>query len=319
MHRGRRHTIVMIGAAALGARAASAQQRPARVVLFTRSALPPQDLQAYREALNELGWAEGRNVVLVARDAGGMNNRMGEVARDIVRDNPDVILALQGEAAHAVKAATSTIPIVFTMGDPVGEGLVPSLTRPGGDATGISSLNDELSGKRVEILREALPSLRRLAVMHTLSRGAESQLAAFRRATSLLGMEFGPVPVQDEDLTSAFASAVRQGADAVAAIATPLFRGKGFIALAARNRLPAIYVDSESVEEGGLISYGFNRAALRRRVAALVDRILNGAKPADLPVERPIQFELAINLRTARDLGLTIPPSLIALADRVIE
>jgi putative ABC transport system substrate-binding protein len=235
----------------------------------------------------------------------------------------DVIFAPHGAAAAAAKKATPGIPVVFISADPVADGLVTSLGRPGGNLTGISNPVEDLASKWVELLRDALPGVRRVAALSIPeSRGSLASVDGFRAAATAMKLDLLPLPVRSEgDLDAAFATAARERAEAITHIASPLFASQRvlMVTLAARYRLPAIYDTRGFVEAGGLMSYGPDIGLQFRRAAGYVDKILKGAKPADLPVEQPTKFELVVNLKTAKALGLTIPPSVLARADEVIE
>ena len=311
-------TLALAALAAPIAARAQENKKPARIAVLSRS---PAELQRLREGLRDIGQVEGRTYAFDEHDAGGISARLYDVALDAVRARPDIVYCTHGEAAQAAKRATASIPIVFQSLDPVAEGLVASLARPGGNATGFA-YGYELGGKRVEILHDAFPATRRIAVLHTESRGSLAELAAIRAAAQRLNVELLPVLASAEpELAPAIDGAVRAGADALTHINSPSFRAQRetIIALATRHRLPAIYDGVEIVEAGGLMSYSPDRRLVARRAAVQIDRILKGARPADIPVEQPTRFELVINLRTAAALGLTIPPALVALADRVIE
>ncbi|MFZ2145409.1 MAG: ABC transporter substrate-binding protein [Xanthobacteraceae bacterium] len=278
---------------------------------------------AFVQRLRELGWSEGRTVSIEYRWAEGRHERAAEIAAEFVRLKVDVIIT-SGGVLSAVKQATSTIPIVFAVAnDPVGAGFVSSLARPGGNITGLSLQTTDLAAKRLELLREIAPGIRRLGVLAKIGNAAAvPEIDEVQAAARILGL----VEVvtsemrQAEDITSAF-TAFRSGAEALYVCTDPLILAQrariNTLALAAR--LPTIYGPREHVEAGGLMSYGANFPDLFRRSADLVDKILRGAKPSDLPVEQPIKFDLIINLTTAKALGLTVPPTLLALADEVIE
>jgi putative ABC transport system substrate-binding protein len=281
-------------------------------------------LEAFHRSLRELGYVEGRNLVLEDRSAEGRSERLPNLAAELVRLNVDVLVAPDPPSAAAAKAATKSIPIVIrSSNDPVEAGFVASLARPGGNITGVYSLYAELTPKRLEILKEAIPRLARVAVLWnpdfpgTLPRWDETQIAA-----KALGLELHSLEVRrSEELEEAFKSALAARAGAVITLRNPIFvtQKHRLIALAARARLPAMYDEREFIDAGGLMAYGANLDELYRRTGAYADKILKGAKPGDLPVEQPTKLELVINLKTARALGLTMPPSLLLRAARVIE
>jgi putative ABC transport system substrate-binding protein len=276
--------------------------------------------------LVELGYREGDDLAFEKRFAAGRDDRLPELAADLARRKVDVILAVGLPAIHAAKQATRTIPIVMIVeGDPVKAGLVASLARPGGNLTGVTVLGPELSAKRLELLKEVVPGLRRAAVLWNPANPEKAEeWKATEAAARVLGVELQSLQVRTRaDLDAAFEAAVKARSDAVVVLADALIVSQAgtVAALARAKRLPAVFPSSYFVEpgQGGLASYGPNRVELSRRAAAYVDRILKGAKPADLPVEQPTRLELAINLGTARALGLTLPPSVLVRADRTIE
>ena len=280
-------------------------------------------MAAFVQRLRELGWIEGRTVVIDYRWAEGRSERAADIAAEFVRDKVDLIFATGTEAALAAKKATALIPIVFPVaGDPLGSGMVASLARPGGNVTGLSNLAADLAAKRLEILRDVFPGLNRLAIMANVSSpGSVLEMDEFQEAARALRLEVIPLEIRrTEDIAPAIES-LKGRVEALYVVGDPLanlnrVRINTFALVA---RLPTIYVQREYVEAGGLMSYGPNYAALFRRAADYVDKILRGAKPADLPVEQPTQFDLVINLVTARALSLTVPPTLLARADEVIE
>jgi putative ABC transport system substrate-binding protein len=281
-------------------------------------------IEAFRQALRGLGHVEG-TFVLEVRYGDGRFERLPELARELVGLKMDVILATSDVVIAAIKRETQTIPIVMVFStDPMGTGFVASLARPGGNVTGLSNISSELSRKRLELLREAVPGLSRVAALWNPDvRGALLDYKETEGAARLLRLELQSVEVsRAEDLDRAFSAVTKQRAQAlVLPGANPVgFINRGKIAtFAQRNRLPSMYPTREYVETGGLMSYGPSLPDLFRRAATYVDKILKGAKPADLPVEQPTKFELVINLKTAKALGLTIPPSLLQRADQVIE
>jgi len=281
-------------------------------------------IEAFRQALRGLGHVEG-TFVLEVRYGDGRFERLPELARELVGLKMDVILATSDVVIAAIKRETQTIPIVMVFStDPMGTGFVASLARPGGNVTGLSNISSELSRKRLELLREAVPGLSRVAALWNPDvRGALLDYKETEGAARLLRLELQSVEVsRAEDLDRAFSAVTKQRAQAlVLPGANPVgFINRGKIAtFAQRNRLPSMYPTREYVEAGGLMSYGPSLPDLFRRAATYVDKILKGAKPADLPVEQPTKFELVLNLKTAKALGLTIPQSLLQRADQVIE
>jgi putative ABC transport system substrate-binding protein len=280
--------------------------------------------EAFLRGLRELGYREGQNVVIEARYAEGRSERLDGLAAELVYLKVDVIVTAGMQGALAARSATTTIPIVVaTAADLVGGGLATSLARPGGNVTGTSSLNSELSGKRIELLKELLPRLSRIAVLwNGANPGAVHTWQETQAAAQKLAVKLRPLEIRKaDDLGPSFEVAKRGNEKALVVIQDSLtLANQTVIAqLAARHRLPAIYGSSGFVEAGGLIAYGASRRELWRHAAVLVDKIFKGAKPGDLPIEQPTKFELVINLKTAKALGLTIPPSVLARADEVIQ
>jgi putative ABC transport system substrate-binding protein len=320
----RREFIALFSSAAAWPLAVAAQTPPRtpRVGLLGGSSFAASKhyLEVFQQALGELGW---QTITLEVRWAEGRADRMPELAAQLVGLDLDVLVAPNYPAAQAAKAATRTVPIVMFSGDPVGQGLVGSLARPGGNLTGLSWLNEALIGKRLELIKELVPELTQIAVLRNpLVETHKMFWKEAEAAARKLGVVLQPLEVRrPEDFDGAFAVARRDNAQALLAFddaLTVAYRTR-LVALVASSRLPAIYGFREFADEGGLISYGPNIAALYRRAAAFVDRILKGAKPADLPVEQPTKFELVVNLKTAKALGLTVPPTLLAQADEMIE
>ena len=282
-------------------------------------------VDAFREGMRALGYVEGRNWVLDGRYAEGKVERLPSLTRELINRNPDVLLVSTTPGNLAAKAATSTIPIVMVLvADPVGADIVPSLARPGGNITGITNIVAELAGKRLEILKEIVPTASRIAVLiNPNSQNAPLQMQSAEDGARLLGIELRPVLEvrSPPDLEKAFEAAVRARAGAAIRMIDPLvfMLRKETAALAAKHRLPVIYPTSEDVEAGGLIAYGTNIPEQFRQAATFVDKILKGRKPTELPVEQPTKFELVINLKTAKQIGLTIPPNVLARADKVIK
>jgi putative tryptophan/tyrosine transport system substrate-binding protein len=282
------------------------------------------NIDAFRQGLRELGYVEGKNIEIEWRFGGYRVELLSNLATELVRLKVDMIVATGGPAVRAAKKETSTIPIVMAFsGDPVGTGLVPSLARPGGNITGLSYMAPDLSAKRLELLKEAFPKVSRVAVLFDVTDAVsalefkETQVAAQALGVTLQSMEVrGP-----EDFESAFLALARERANGLLTFAHALTipNRKQIADLAAKSRLPAMYGLTEFAEAGGLMAYGPNLSDLFRRAATYVDKILKGAKPADLPVEQPIKFEFVINLKTAKQIGVTIPPNVLARADKVIK
>jgi putative ABC transport system substrate-binding protein len=290
---------------------------------FLRVDQPPKSwVEAFQQGLRERGYVDGQNVVVEFRFTGGSVEQLPKLAEELVRLKVDVILASAVLPALAAKKATTSLPIVFVgVVDPIELGLIPSLGRPGGNITGLATTSADLAGKRLEMLRELVPRLRRVAVLWDRTNPTNPmQLKGAEVAARTLGLQVEPAPVSGlNDFDSAF-KAVRR-ADGLLQLDSPLFttHRARLAALAVTSRLPAIYTFREYVEVGGLVSFGAHFPDFYRRAATYVDKILKGAKPADLPVEQPTKFELAINLKTAKALGLTIPPSVLGRADEVIQ
>jgi putative ABC transport system substrate-binding protein len=279
---------------------------------------------AFRQGLRDLGYVEGKNIVIEYPKPEGNFTRAPARAAELLRLKVDVIVTSGATDTRAAKEATTTIPIIFLQDpDPIGNGLVTSLARPGGNITGLSSLGADLSGKRLELLKETLPKLSRLAVLgNSANAGNGIQLRETERAAGALGMQLQYLDILSaKDIETAFREASKERAEAVFVLAGPVFNPQPTLLTqsAVKSRLPAAYSSSTFVEAGGLMTYAANRADLDRRAATYVDKILKGAKPADLPVERPKNWELVINLKAAKQIGLTVPPNLLARADRVIR
>lgn len=292
-----------------------------KIGVIAERVFPDPMLETFIEGLRDLGYIEGQNVVIERRYGQGTVDRYPALVAELIGLKVDVLVVGGSVAAQSAKAATKTIPIVFTsVGDPVAAGLVASLARPGGNATGLSVVA-ELSGKQLELIKSVSPKTIRVAVLHNpLSSGAAIKVT--REAARALGLELQPFEVrQPSELSRALSMVKEQHAEAILAVSDPVM-GNSLTQLskfALMHRLPAIYSRSEFAQEGGLLAYGPSFATSYRRAAAYVDRILKGAKPGDLPVEQPTQFELVINLRTAKALGLTVPQAMLQRADRVIE
>ena len=281
-------------------------------------------LPVFRQALGELGYVEGTNLVLEQRYAEDRPERLSALAAELVNLRVAVIVTFATPATLAAKAATTTTPIVMVVGEPVAAGIVPSLGRPGGNITGLALDNVEVAGKRLQLLKEAVPNLARVAVLANQANPSFTalQLAQTRSAAERLGVAVQPVEVRGpSDLARAFTAMTRGHAAAVIILPDPMFgfHGKRIAELALQHRLPSTYDAKVFAEDGGLLAYGPLLDHFYRRAAVYVDKILKGAKPADLPVEQPTKFELVINLKTAKAIGLTIPPSLRQRADQVIE
>ena len=282
------------------------------------------NVKTFREALAVAGWVEGRNLALHVRYAGEQYGRLPELATELVRLEVDVLVTLGTPATLAAQRATTAIPIVMeSLADVVSTGLVPNLARPGGNLTGVSGFAPELSGKRLELIREMLPRAERIAVLANRANPVTAPvLRATESAAQKMRMKLRVLDVRrPAELAPAFETMQRERADALILVADPLLFAERLtiVQLADRHRVPAVYETRRFAENGGLLSYGPLEQQRFQRLALYVDRILRGARPGDLPIERPTTFELIINLKTAKALGLTIPPSLLARADQVIE
>ena len=282
-------------------------------------------IEAFRQGLRELGYVEGKNIVIEWRYAEGKVDRLPALAAELMRLKVDVIVSGGSSATRRAKEATSTIPIVMTQdSDPVGTGLVASLARPGGNITGLSTLSPEISGKRLELLKEIVPKLSRVAVFGTSTSPVNAQeLKEVELAAGALGVKLQYLDVlSSKDVETGFRGAVKARADAVLmmiSMSVTNFQRKEIAELAVKSRLPVVYDSRLSVEAGGLMNYGVNPTDLLRRAATYVDKILKGANPAELPVEQPTKFEFIINLKAAKQIGLAIPPNVLARADKVIR
>ena len=295
-----------------------------RIGILLYDGAPPGLLEAFREGLRDLGYVEGKNITLELRNAQRRKEQLAALAEELVRLKVGLILAVNTPAALAAKKATTTIPIVITrIGDPVKTGLVASLARPGGNVTGLSFMHTDLSAKRIEFLREILPGLSRVVVLFNADNPSHTpQIAEMKRASSQLGLVFLPLPVRGpSDFPGAFQAAIRVYAEALFILDdTPLTKHRAqILRLAANHSLPVVSRYKDFAEAGGLIAYGPSLPAVYKRTSYYVDRILQGAKPADLPVEQPTKFDLVINLKTAKTLGITIPPTVLYQAAKVIR
>jgi putative ABC transport system substrate-binding protein len=280
--------------------------------------------EAFRQGLRELGYVEGKNILIEWRYAEGKLDRLPELAAELVRLKVDIIVTSGLGSTRPANEATNTIPIVMTQDpDPVRDGYVASLARPGGNITGLSSLSSELSGKRLELLKEVLPKASRVAVLGTSTNASTAQaLRETELAAGALAVKLQYLDVRSpKDIEAAFRAATKERADAVIVLGGPMLASQRtqILDLVVKSRLPAIYQSGINVEAGGLMSYGVSGTDLARRAATYVDKILKGRKPADLPVEQPIKFELIINLKAAKQIGLTIPPNVLARADKMIK
>jgi putative tryptophan/tyrosine transport system substrate-binding protein len=304
---------------------AAAQQsaKVRRIGVLRGDSSPNLSVETFQQAMRDLGYQEGRNIVIEYRYAEGKVDRLPNLAEELVRLNVEVIWAAGPAVSHA-KNATKTIPIVVTnVGDPVESGLVASLARPGGHITGLSTLAPDLSGKRLEVLKEVIFKLSRVAFFgNSNAPGNPQVLKETEVAAGAFGLQIQYLEVQTpKEIEPAFQAASKGRAQALLVFRNPLtaIHHARIAELAVKSRLPTMYADREFVEAGGLMSYGADYLFMYRRVANYVDRILKGTQPADLPVEQPMKFEFVVNLKTAKQIGLTIPPNVLARADRVIR
>ena len=304
-------------------------QQPSKIprigLLFTATpSAAAARIEAFRQGLRELGYVEGKNILIEQRYAEGQLNHMNELAAELVRLKVDVIVTIGPAATRPAKEATTAIPIVMGVDDdPVGNGFVASLARPGGNITGLASLAPEIGGKQLELLKEIVPRLSRVAVLGTSTQPGNAQsLREAEVAAGALAVKLQYLDVlSPKDIEPVFRTASNGRAEAVLVLRASIFfsHRKQIVDLAAKRQLPAMYYTTEYVEEGGLMTYGVSITDLFRRAATYVDKILKGAKPAELPIEQPTKFELVVNLKTAKRIGLTIPPNVLARADKVIK
>jgi len=327
----RRFLLTSLAGALAAPLAAGAQQPPGKVprvgYLSPGSSSDPgrqRRFEAFRQGLRELGYVEGQSIAIESRWAEGKYERYPGQAAELVRLKVDVIVAVGGPASQAAHQATRTIPIVMSVViDPLGSGLVASAARPRGNVTGLSMMTTDLIGKQLEVLKEVVPKVSRVALLwNPANPGSAPQLREAEAAARALGVRLQALEVRvPQDIEGAFAVMTRERAGALLVLADGVLTNqrKQIAELAAERRLPAAYPQREFVDAGGLMAFSANPLELERRAAIYVDKILKGAKPADLPVEQPTKLELVINLKTAKALGLTIPPSLLLRADQVIE
>jgi len=318
---------VALSALLLALSVSSEAQQPAKITkigwLVTSSDGPVGGRELLQRELRELGYVEGKNIAFEYRYGENKLERLPALADELVRLKVDVLVANTTPATLAAKNATRTIPIVFIgVGDPVASGLVDSLARPGGNITGLTNISAVLAGKRLELLKETVPKLSRVAVLWNPQAPGAPQWKESQLAAQGLGLQLHSMEVSSADkYQSAFKEAIKAGSAGLAVTQQTLATSnrKQIPDLATKNRLPAIYPRGDFVESGGLMSYGPDRAEPYKRVASMIDKILRGAKPASIPVEQPMKFELVINLKAAKQIGLTIPPAVIYQADRVVK
>ena len=319
--------LVAVVLLALGVTAQAQQPKKVPRIGFLIGASAPSvaaRLDAFRQGLRDLGYVEGKNIVIEYRYAEGKSDRLSALAAELVRLKVDIIATAGPASTRSAKQATVTIPIVMANDDdPIGSGFAASLARPGGNITGLSTLSPELSGKQLELLREIVPKLSRVGVLGDVTRpGIAQALREINVAADAFGVQLQYLEVRDpKDIEIAFRAATKERADAVLVLGSAVLNSqrKQVADLAVKTRLPAIYRNLDFVEDGGLMTYGVSVTDLFRRAATYVDKILKGAKPADLPIEQPKKFELFINLKAAKQIDLTIPPNVLARADKVIK
>jgi putative tryptophan/tyrosine transport system substrate-binding protein len=328
----RREFIALLGGAAAAWPLAARAQQPKRIPRLCfltfdpgTAQSPAKRFEAFFERLRELGYVNGETITIDYLHPEGRSDRYPDLGADCLRLKPDIIAVTTTPGAHAMKDATGTIPIVMVaLGDPVGTKLVDSLSRPGGNITGMSQMTSGLAAKRLELLKEAVPGLLRVLVLaYLVDPISPFQVQALEEAAPLLGVTLHVIDIKTpDDLSAAFEAGSKMGSQGVLTTAESIFRGARarVTELAARHRLPAIYpYTAFALENGGLMAYDVTDRDLHRSAADYVDKILKGAKPSDLPVQQPTKFQLVINLKTAKALGLTLPPTLLAIADEVIE
>ena len=325
----RKGSVVSVVLCAMFALCSSAEaQQPKQTPRIGYLQAPPPSVvvartNAFRQGLHDLGYIEGKNVIIEWRYADGKIDRVPAIVAELVRLNVDIIVSGGSVVTQSAKKATKTIPIVMAQeADPVGSGLVASLARPGGNITGLATLAPELSGKQLELLKEIVPALSRVAVLESPGNsGNAPSLRETERAGRAFGVKIQHIDISHNDIESAFQTATKARADAILVLSSPFATSqrKKITTLAAQNKLASVSDRAEFVEDGGLMTYSVSSTDLFRRAAVYVDKILKGSTPADLPVEQPTKFELVINLKTANQIGLTSPPNVLARADRVIK
>jgi putative ABC transport system substrate-binding protein len=322
----KRRGLVLSFCAMLGGAAVADAQQPKRIprIGYLSTSTASAFSEAMRLGLRDLGYVEGQNIILEYRYAEEKADRLPKLAEELVRLKVDLIFANSATSASIAKKATQTIPIVFySSADPVSSGLVESLARPGGNLTGFASIAAELAGKRLQLMKDAVPNLSRVAVLwERKNQGSEESWKQSRVAAREMGLQIHSMTVNSADkFESAFKDAIKARSDALAVTLSALFSShqKAIVSLATNLRFPAIYTREEFVDNGGLMSYGAGRDEPFKRIPVLIDKILKGARPADLPVEQPTKFEFVVNLKAAQQIGLTIPPNVLARADRVIR
>jgi putative ABC transport system substrate-binding protein len=316
-----RLVVALLALAFLAAPLAAESQSAGKVQIGWLTTAPHPFLEAFRQGLRDLGWVERQNLVIEERYAGGRPERLADLATELIKLKVNVIMVSGAAATRAAHRASASAPVVFVTGDPVSDGIVASLARPGGNVTGLALMNTEVSAKWVELIREVLPGTPRIVILWDPS-ASRPQLQVAEAAARSLQLQVRTLEARSaEEIDRAFQVAVSDRAGALVPLSSAFFAAEKqrIAGLAARHRLPIVYEHRDFVEAGGLMSYGPDLRDVFRRAAGYVDKILKGARPADLPVEQPTKFELVVNLKTAKALGLTIPPSVLARADELIE
>ncbi len=304
------------------AQAQQAAKVPRVGILFIGGKDQPH-LESFKQGLRERGYTEGKNVILVYRYAEGKQERLAELAAELVGEKVDVIVTTSSISALAARRVTQTIPIVMTTGNPIEEGLADSLAKPGGNVTGLTVMTTDMSVKRLELLKESFPKRTRVAALWSpREREAVTGFKETTEAAKVLSLRLHPLEIKSvDDIDQAFKAMTKAGDQAIVVILSPLatLNSKRIVELALKHRLPGIYPTRQFVEEGGLMAYGPLIGDLYRRAATYVDKILKGTKPTDLPIEQPMKFDFIVNLKAAKQIGLTVPPNLLVRADRVIR
>ena len=302
--------------------ARAADKIPRVGILFIGGREQPH-LESFKQGLRERGYTEGKNIILVYRYAEGKEDRLGDLAADLVREKVDVIVTTAAISAKAARRVTLTLPIVMTTGNAIEEGLADSLAKPGGNVTGLSVMLSDLSIKRLELLKESFPKRTRVAALWSpREREAALGFKETEEAAKVLSLRLHPLEIKSaDDIDRAFKAMVKARDSALVVILSPLatLNSKRIVELALKHRLPGIYPTRQFVEEGGLMAYGPLIGDLYRRAATYVDKILKGTKPADLPIEQPMKFDFIVNIKTAKQIGVTVPPNVLVRADKVIQ
>ena len=302
---------------------AGAAEKVYRVGILFIGGKDQPHLESFKQGLRERGYLEGKNIILIYRYAEGKGERLADLAADLVREKVDVIVTTASSSALAARRVTQTLPIVMTTGNPLAPGLADSLAKPGGNVTGLSVMPTDLSVKRLELLKESFPKQTRIAVLWSPGdREAGNQIKETTEAAKVLSLRLHPLEIKSaDDIDRAFRAMIKARDQAIIIILSPLvtLNSKRIVELALKHRLPGIYPTGQFVEEGGLMSYGPSIADLYRRAATYVDKILKGTKPSELPIEQPMKFDFVVNLKTANQIGVTVPPNVLVRANRVIR